>query len=490
MKNYASVVRKLLLNTDIQTKSPLRIGSGTDDGITDILILKDKQGNCFIPGTSLAGVLRAELEALYGETAADLLFGYIEDKTDAGNQSLINISDIVLKNAGVVYRDGVAIDYVTGTGIDGAKYDYEAIDRGAEGTLHIEVTVRSGSIADKIQNSFDYKHKAFADKNDIIGDMLASLADILSTGISVGSLTAKGFGKIAAQEPVKVYDFNFDDGKDADAWLAYLQKDEYKNQLVYTASIKETVYATEDFVMNIACALRSSLLVRDTDVQEKYKKDEQGRPLNISSVQMQSGGDFVVPGTSIKGVLRNAAHKIITALGGYNNIDGKKFLNKMMGFANEGDNKGSKSRLFVDEVYIKPNNVNELRHSRNRIDRFTGGTADGALFTDVPVWQSDKSLTPVNISVTVKKCSAAEAGLLLLLLKEIWLGNINIGSGKAIGRGVLYGRKCEINYKGQKYQIAQTDKFEVTGDKAQLEAYVQALAGEIKWKIKKSAVIL
>lgn len=482
MKNYASVVRKLLLNTDIQTKSPLRIGSGTDDGITDILILKDKQGNCFIPGTSLAGVLRAELETLYGETAADLLFGYIEDKTDAGNQSLINISDIVLKNAGVVYRDGVAIDYVTGTGIDGAKYDYEAIDRGAEGTLHIEVTVRSGSVNNALQNSFAYKHQAFADKNDVIGDMMASLADILTIGISVGALTAKGFGKIAAKKPVEVYDFSFADSKAADAWINYLQTGKMPAQPAYKADKKEIVYAGEDFIMNIACAMRSSLLVRDTDVQEKYKKDEQGRPLNISSVQMQSGGDFVVPGTSIKGVLRNAASKIVTALGGYNNAAGTELLNKLMGFANEGEKTGSKSRLFVDEVYIKPNNVNELRHSRNRIDRFTGGTADGALFTDVPVWQSDKSLTPVNISVTVKKCSAAEAGLLLLLLKEIWLGNINIGSGKAIGRGVLYGRKCEINYKGQKYQIAQTDKFEVTGDKAQLEAYVQALAGEINGK--------
>ncbi len=481
MKNSASVVRKLLLNTDIQTKSPLRIGSGTDDGITDILILKDKQGNCFIPGTSLAGVLRAELEALYGETAADLLFGYIEDKTDAGNQSLINISDIVLKNAGVVYRDGVAIDYVTGTGIDGAKYDYEAIDRGAEGTLQVEVTVRGGSVSTNLQNGFGYKHKAFADKNDVIGDMLASLADILTSGISVGALTAKGFGKIAAKQPAEVYDFNFAESKAADSWLNYLQTGKL-TQPAYKADKKETVYADEDFVMTVACAMRSSLLVRDTDVPEKYKKDEQGNKLNISSVQMQSGGDFVVPGTSVKGVLRNAASKIVTAMGGYNNAAGTELLNKLMGFANEGSNTGSKSRMFVDEVYIKPNNVTELRHSRNRIDRFTGGTADGALFTDVPVWQSDKSLTPVNISITVKKCSSAEAGLLLLLLKEIWLGNINIGSGKAIGRGVLYGRKCEINYNGQKYQIAQTDKFEVTGDKAQLEAYVQALAGEINGK--------
>lgn len=476
MINTASVVRKLLIKTGIQTKSPLRIGSGIDDGITDILILKDKQGKCFIPGTSIGGVLRAEFEALYGADAANMLFGYINGNND-GSQSMINISDIVLKNADVVYRDGVAIDYITGTSIDGAKYDYEAIERGAEGELTIEVTVRSGSIADKIQNSFDYKHKAFADKNDVIGDMMALLADILSSGISVGSLTAKGFGKIAAQEPAKVYDFNFADGKDCDAWLAYLQKDEYKNQLIYTASIKETVYATEDFVMNIACALRSSLLVRDNYVPDEKKSD------SVTSIQMKSKNDYVIPGTSLKGVFRNAAKKILLTLSGYKKEEGcDEILDILMGTDKYKDNKAHKSRLFVDEVYIKPNNVNELRHSRNRIDRFTGGTVDGALFTDVPVWQSDKSLTPVNISVIVKKCSAAEAGLLLLLLKEIWLGNINIGSGKAIGRGVLYGRKCEINYKGQKYQIAQTDKFEVTGDKAQLEAYVQALAGEINGK--------
>ena len=159
MKNTAAVVRKLLIQTKIKTKSPLRIGSGTDDGITDILILKDKHDNCFIPGTSVAGVLRTEIEDLYGIEAADFLFGCIGD--DEGNQSMINISDIVLKNANIIYRDGVAIDYVTGTGIDGAKYDYEAVERGAKGTLDIEVTVRAAAENSKLKDNFIWKHEQF-----------------------------------------------------------------------------------------------------------------------------------------------------------------------------------------------------------------------------------------------------------------------------------------------------------------------------------------
>lgn len=117
----AKLVRKIVIQSKLKTQSPLRIGSGANEGLTDILILKDKQGQPFIPGTSMAGVLRSEIAAIYGEEAADKLFGLIDGRN--ANQSMLNISDVVLTSKGIIVRDGVAIDELTGVAKTGAKFD-------------------------------------------------------------------------------------------------------------------------------------------------------------------------------------------------------------------------------------------------------------------------------------------------------------------------------------------------------------------------------
>ena len=63
----AKIVEKYVIRTTMKTLAPIRIASGQEDGVTDVLILKNKQNKAFIPGTSLAGVLRAEISDIYGE---------------------------------------------------------------------------------------------------------------------------------------------------------------------------------------------------------------------------------------------------------------------------------------------------------------------------------------------------------------------------------------------------------------------------------------
>ena len=77
----AKIVKKIVFDVPMKTLTPLRISSGVDDGITDILVLKDKSGRAFIPGTSTAGVLRAEFAKIYKENGnvEKKLFGSIKD---------------------------------------------------------------------------------------------------------------------------------------------------------------------------------------------------------------------------------------------------------------------------------------------------------------------------------------------------------------------------------------------------------------------------
>ncbi len=467
----AALARKLIINCKLRTEAPLLIGCGQDDGLTDILLLKDKQGRPFIPGTALAGVLRSEIAGIYGEAAADSLFGSVADD---GNQSMLCVSDVMLESKGIVVRDGVAVDELTGVAKAGAKFDYEALERGAEGTVLLELTVRRGFLNKSIPG-FSYQHNTFAAKGDCYGEMAASLADLLTSGIKLGAMTSKGCGRVAAPVPARVHDFAFGQGKAAAKWLQYLEKGVLPEAL-YVASDK-AARSKADFYLSIDCRLLGALLIRETDVSEEQKVE------NIAAVQLKSRDAYVIPGTSWKGVLRHQAYKILLALTHNDVARVEQLQNDCFGYAGNGvdgeQQGGKKSRLSVEETYIKKSDLFPKKHSRNRIDRFTGSTVDTALFTDEPVWQQDKAMAPIKLNACMKNCTEAEAGLMLLLLKDLWLGNINIGSGKGSGRGVLRGSHCEISYQGKDYILDAKSGFSLQGSSDVLEGYVQKLVGEL-----------
>ena len=486
MDNSARIIKKIIFNIPMQTYSPLRISSGVDDGITDILVLKDKKGKAFIPGTSIAGVLRAKMNNIYGDETVNKLFGKIDDNNnqnviniedsndDNSNQSMINISDIVLENAKIINRDGIKIDSFTGVSKQGAKFDFEAIDKGAIGDLYIEVTLRKSCLSEQNNLNISYRkeHKDFAINGDVYGELTATIADILTEGINVGSLTTKGYGKIKSREPVKMYVFDFKNPQGAMKWWQYLNEGILQD-VAYTGNKTVAVVSEKDFVMQMEFALTSSMIIRDYDVDTDDEKEK------IAAVQMKSGEDFVIPATSIKGVLKSRSYKILMNLNHHDEQEAEDFLDNLMGRETDNkEDKGQKSRLYIDEVYIRPNILHSKKQSRNRIDRFTGGTIDSALFTDKPIWQTDKSKATIAINLQVQNCDEKEAGLMLLVMKDLWLGDLAIGGNKAIGKGVLKGKKCTIQYAGESFLIQDDGGFHVSDNIDKLEAYVQKLSGE------------
>lgn len=474
----ARIVEKYLIRTVLKTLAPLRIATGQDDGVVDILILKNKRNKAFIPGTSLAGVLRNQVRDIYGAQVADQLFGSVSENEDAGEQSMLNISDVELNGAEIIYRDGVAIDTYRGVGKDGSKYDFELLDAGAEGEILIEMTVRAAD-KEKLLDAAPV-HAEYERDGAIYKDLAATLADLLTGGISVGSLTTKGFGLIAARQEAGVACFDFQEENAFAAWLAYLKKgvlppSEYSGNPVNLSSS-----APSTLKLEAAFALKNSLLIRDYDAAQEINDSAQAgeAKIKLSSVQMMRGDKYIIPGTSIKGILRNRAKKILMYLSGGMDKETDSFLNSLMGFADA--RAAAKSRLSVQEVYIDREALAKHRHSRNRIDRFTGSTIDGALFTEEPVWQQHKDGAPLRLSISIRDCSEAEAGLALLLLKDLWLGNLSVGGGKSIGRGTLQGKKCRLSFAGGEFVIAEGAGFSVKGDAAKLEGYVAALVRTAK----------
>lgn len=473
----AKIIKKIIIQAQLVCESPLRICSGQTDNIIDMLVLKNKNGQPFVPGTSLAGVLRDEIVSLYNDEVADFVFGTIQED---GNQSLLAISDVVLKNSKISVRDGVKINSLAGTAGQGAKFDFEVVERGCEGDLLMEITIREAHInkADKFKSILRHNLKG----NDFFDDLAATISEMLSAGISVGAITAKGFGKMRSKGKCGYVVFDFKNDNDAaEKWLSYL-KDGKLPSNTFIVEENAVQYAKKNFVLDAEFALKSSLLVRDYDVEE-YIDSNAG---SISAVQMKSGDKYLIPGSSVKGAMRSCAEKILLAIIGEKQEKlkkfekSKKFLDNLMGFANVNGTAGKRSQLFVDEVYIDKRVLVEQKQTRNRIDRFTGGTIESALFTEIPVWQRNKGVPVIKLHCCVRECTKAQAGLMLLLLREMWLGDLAFGGGKTIGRGVVEGISANIYYNGDSFVIQDENiKFIVSGDKSKLEEYVGALVGEI-----------
>ena len=452
----AGLIAKVKIEGTLRLDSPLLIGDGYGSeghsNEADIHVLKDKEGRPFIPATSLAGVIRSRFGEIHPEDKdlTGLLFGEIKGKGRAKSaiQSAVSFYDVLLNDAVIIVRDGVGIDDETGVGKEGAKYDYEAVERGACGIFHAGLTIR----------------RFHRDRLPDWRSLVKELADLIASGFSVGALTAKGFGKVSVRD-VKSYVYDFSRPADVGSWLLGKNSDEVYEGNPEGSAPRGRLVVDGDF------AILHSLIVRDRDVDDKKTMSDE---VNLNAAQMMSGDSYVIPGTTMKGVLRHRSRRILDVLG-----IGDDFLDELMGSAAEGKKK--KSRFLVDEVYFRDGVIPALQ-SRNRIDRFTGGTMDSALFTEEPVWQKEPDKPVLHIHYEILKNpdgeatakAEAEAGLALFLLKDLWTGHLAVGGEKSIGRGMLSGVSAVIFYHGKKYRIEGKGKV-TEGNAEELEACAKAL---------------
>jgi hypothetical protein len=126
-----------------------------------------------------------------------------------------------------------------------------------------------------------------------------------------------------------------------------------------------------------------------------------------------------------------------------------------------------------------------LVQSRVAIDRVTGGAYPTALFNEQPVFGGPD--TAVRMTLRVENPEPAEVGLLLLVLKDLWTGDLPVGGGAAIGRGRLVGRQASIDLRQgadslERWEITARDgSLAISGDRDQLEDLVAALGRWLAW---------
>lgn len=426
--NDAAVIEKIIVEGKLIAKSPLMIGAGENDGLTDTLVLRDKNEQAYIPGTSLAGVLRSMVLASCDEEMALSLFGDL----DMGWQSSITVLDVPLSKAKTIIRDSVCIDTYTGVGIEGAKFDYEAIAAGAEGDFQLVITLR-------------YFHAQKGYKDDVV-KLVNQIADQLMQGIHLGARTTKGFGLVQCVN-VKSYYYDFAKPQAVKAWLT----NDKKGCQVYNAK-PQALVDENSLVVEGDFRINGSLIVREAGEDDN------------TSTMLGGKNDYIIPGTTVKGIIRKQSQKIADYLG-----LPESFIPELMGYADKNTLTKQKSRLMVDEIYLPKEEYKKFKHTRNRLDRFTGGTVDTALFSSEPIYDIGKGT--IKLRFTVKSCSEAEAGLLLLVLKDIWTGQVAFGGEKSVGRGTLLGQQAHISFGGEEIIIKKA----VKGDDLKFEGDVDLL---------------
>jgi CRISPR/Cas system CSM-associated protein Csm3 (group 7 of RAMP superfamily) len=355
--------------------------------------------------------------------------------------------------ASVVKRDGIRISHISNTVEKGKKYDYNIVEPGACFRLTAELTIRS----------------AFGSGKD---EEVAKIAIRLMNSIHhvrfrLGAFTSQGFGMVNVSDPdVRLFQFP----TDSDAWFHYLE----------TGAVMEGVRVIEPsdgwkpsgsypFSVVARFRIKSAMMVGSGgDFHSKADKSS-----------IKSNHHFVLPGKSIRGALRHRAQRILRFMQQGNQGDGMQDLTRdLFGYVDEGmDREGNsaKGRLLVEESVIGKDAVKPMLQNRIRIDRFTGGVIDSGLFNSEPIWTKDGESIEIAIHI-VKDVDIMDKRLLLMLLKDLWTGDLPIGGEKNVGRGVLLGLEAQV-FESDKL-LAHFKRREDAKDSSDIEVLIGAQALE------------
>jgi len=445
---------RIVVEGDLVLTSPAHFGGGAEDAGADLALLRDeREGRALLSGASIAGALRnywRERTFGYGalEDEAEL-FG-VPRESEEGEQSLLVVEDAIGSAPRVELRNGVAINGATRTAADEKLFSMQVLCVGTRFPLRFELVVPHGREA------------------ELCRDLAVALDGLTRGEIALGSRKRRGFGACRVESwRVRRYDLTTTDG--LLAWLAAGRSpapwesapseeepgwpEAARVAAAEPAALPEMLGLTAGaelpdlratFALRATFSLQSSLLVRSGTARAD---------LGVDMVQLRrrsAGGEPaapepVLPGTSLAGALRFRALRIANALSP-DDSRSAALVGTMFGVGPDAPGMSSAaSRLVVQEACLT--GVHSLVQHRIRVDRFTGGALDRFLFTEAPVFADDGAEGIADdeaggnlvVDLELRAPTDAEIGLLLLLLKDLWIGDLPLGGEAGAGRGRLRG---------------------------------------------------
>lgn len=446
--------KRLLAHIVLEAETPLVISSGGKTALTDSAILKDINGYPYIPGSTIAGILRHCL----GEEKAKDFFGLKDKKTTKG-------SKIIFSEGKIVGLDGKVLDGIVngdtifasrfqrlpkrnhvrltskGVAKDTGKFDEEVIYKGTRFAFDIEM-VASGN----------------EEQEPIFNDVLNELGN---DTFRIGGGSRSGFGKIRVIE-IKKKNLDLRQSSQLNEYLMmssalnsnYDDWDSYTSTSHASAGwIKYDLTLTPVDFFSFGSGLGDNE-VDATPVKESFIKWENGRGSFKDNA-------LLIPATSLKGVLAhrvafhyNVKHKVFampTPMEDFkeHTTDKNPAVRELFGYqdANEGQKCGA--CLFSD--IIGEFNEKEKVFNHVKIDRFTSGAMDGALFSEKVIDGTDSHLH-FKTSILIRKPGIDSKDFneaidcLEKALSDIDSGTLPLGGASGRGHGIF---RCEYNKSEQ-----------------------------------------
>lgn len=422
-----------ILKAKIISVSPLFIGDDQQNPLID-----DEGQMAYLPATSIAGAFRAYLKN--AGKGYKKLFGAQEENCSI--MSSIYIKDSFAEISNFDRRDGIKIDNEFGNNVEGQKIERTFIGQGLEFELGFEI------------------HSKNEDEEEL-KEMLYSCLMALDEGIiRFGGNKSNGLGIF---ELVEAKEVSFNLVNNPDNLIKYLNND-YSNCIDVKKNIDNITLCDNYVEFNMEGKLTTPLMIKAPKTFDSKDVDDRSFKL---------GDEYLIPGSSFKGVLRSRVEKI------GNFFDSLKEAKAIFGSIGAEKNKARQreednilSRVFVKESVIDNRGFEEKIYNRTKIDRFTGGVRTGALMNDIPV----KGETQFNVIYRKKGEKSFDnyaIGILALALRDLGTENLSLGGNNNIGRGRF---KADTMYVDDGGSIINIDfNTKTISNEDRLNSYVKAV---------------
>lgn len=416
------IEKKSYLLIRFKLSSPMLISNGIDNQ-TDNDLLLNSSGRPYIPATTIAGVLREMLQ----ERGIDTVhyFGFVKIANELDPSSWQKESRLVFRDGILLHDDfkisirhSVALDQYK-TSKDGAKFDMEILEAGSEFETVIEQNLTG-------------------DDKDVLDRIAHVWRD---ETLRFGAKSTRGFGKIQVIEIIRK-DFNFKDQEQVRSWLLFDVSDEkcWKNNGEGSVNCENSAEQQNEMVLRLKLKLKSGLSIRTytTDIVPKSNNSNGPDFKQMTAYDPNNEIHAVIPGSTWAGAFRSR----IMSLTPKEYQDTCKNCFGYVREEKEGRNKGrkptadkKKSLIVFDESFVYGGVDKDL--SRNAIDRFSGGTIDGALFTE-----SSHYYGTCDLNITFRKPENSNypqhfLNAFAAAITDLHYGYLSIGGETSIGRGVF-----------------------------------------------------
>lgn len=399
--------------------TPVHVGGSGPDSVTDLPLATDGQGRLMIPGSSWAGVLRALTRQHLTEDVDDL-FGHqdVNGSEDDGHASRLFLADTQIgPDVRPELRTGVAIDRRTGAASDRLVFDRFVLPVGTGLVLRL-------------------RHEG--PRTDAPRQLVAL---VRALGLRLGAASSRGLGRLTCtQASVRTVDL----GSRA-SLLGTLADPDVEPELV------EAAPDVDELVPRIELTWRA---LRPVVVGGPSPGESADLVPLLTRAADGSGLVPVLPGSSVKGVLRAAVERVLCTI-----LDRDDAAAECPGFEVLFGSVGRAGALSVPDTgalvepvpeqdwlgYLggKPTSAGWARERTHvAIDRWTGGAAESRLFT---VQETEGvAWAPIRLELDPHRLAAVPAGhrkaaVLMLgvavgLLQDGWVG---VGHGTTRGLGEI-----------------------------------------------------